>query len=290
MKEVWMCRWEVIPGNGEQTEQFPTLAAAKQAMRQKIAESIDLTEYLGDLEAQVATFLGKYLSDPQFPQSKSDIPEEYEDPECGALILDSGFIRWDYPYDAFPRMNTNLVLDDVNGEDYTFNFWYEAPDEANGNGAKELSITISSHMDYGTSAYPLMVLFALHDYPQTQERIAHTISERWDTAIDRKAVGRHLQLLQDMGYPVQHGLDGYYYDGETQAPKTGIKYSPSAYPLLILQVLDKTPQTKAGIIRAVQNQYGTKIDRKAVGRHLELLHALGYHIQECADGYFLQNN
>lgn len=287
MKEVWMCRWEVIPGNGEQTEQFPTLAAAKQAMRQKIAESIDLTEYLGDLEPQVATFLGQYLSGPQFPQSKSDVPEEYEDPERGALILDSGFIRWDYPYDAFPRMNTNLVLDDVKGGDYTFNFWYEAPDEATGNGAKELSITISSHMDYGTSAYPLMVLFALRDYPQTQERIARTISETWDISIDRKAIGRHLQLLQDMGYPVQHGLDGYYYDGETQAPKTGIKYSPSAYPLLILQVLDKTPQTKAGIIRAVQNQYDTKIDRKAVGRHLELLHALGYHIQECADGYYI---
>ena len=287
MKEVWMCRWEVIPGNGEQTEQFPTLAAAKQAMRQKIAESIDLTEYLGDLEPQVATFLGQYLSGPQFPQSKSDVPEEYEDPERGALILDSGFIRWDYPYDAFPRMNTNLVLDDVKGGDYTFNFWYEAPDEATGNGAKELSITISSHMDYGTSAYPLMVLFALRDYPQTQERIARTISETWDISIDRKAIGRHLQLLQDMGYPVQHGLDGYYYDGETQAPKIGIKYSPSAYPLLILQVLDKTPQTKAGIIRAVQNQYDTKIDRKAVGRHLELLHALGYHIQECADGYYI---
>ena len=287
MKEVWMCRWEVIPGNGEQTEQFPTLAAAKQAMRQKIAESIDLTEYLGDLEPQVATFLGQYLSGPQFPQSKSDVPEEYEDPERGALILDSGFIRWDYPYDAFPRMNTNLVLDDVKGGDYTFNFWYEAPDEATGNGAKELSITISSHMDYGTSAYPLMVLFALRDYPQTQERIARTISETWDISIDRKAIGRHLQLLQDMGYPVQHGLDGYYYDGETQAPKTGIKYSPSAYPLLILQMLDKTPQTKAGIIRAVQNQYDTKIDRKAVGRHLELLHALGYHIQECADGYYI---
>lgn len=287
MKEVWMCRWEVIPGNGEQTEQFPTLAAAKQAMRQKIAENIDLTEYLGDLEPQVATFLGQYLSDPQFPQSKSDVPEEYEDPERGALILDSGFIRWDYPYDAFPRMNTNLVLDDVKGGDYTFNFWYEAPDEATGNGAKELSITISSHMDYGTSAYPLMVLFALRDYPQTQERIARTISETWDISIDRKAIGRHLQLLQDMGYPVQHGLDGYYYDGETQTPKTGIKYSPSAYPLLILQVLDKTPQTKAGIIRAVQNQYDTKIDRKAVGRHLELLHALGYHIQECADGYYI---
>lgn len=287
MKEVWMCRWEVIPGNGEQTEQFPTLAAAKQAMRQKIAESIDLTEYLGDLEPQVATFLGQYLSGPQFPQSKSDVPEEYEDPERGALILDSGFIRWDYPYDAFPRMNTNLVLDDVKGGDYTFNFWYEAPDEATGNGAKELSITISSHMDYGTSAYPLMVLFALRDYPQTQERIARTISETWDISIDRKAIGRHLQLLQDMGYPVQHGLDGYYYDGETQAPKIGIKYGPSAYPLLILQVLDKTPQTKAGIIRAVQNQYDTKIDRKAVGRHLELLHALGYHIQECADGYYI---
>ena len=166
-------------------------------------------------------------------------------------------------------------------------FNYENPISISRDRVNAVEIRIRKHINYGTSAYPVMILLALDQCAQTQEQIIHKISETWDTSIDRKAVGRHLQLLQNLGFPVQHGPDGYYYDGEKQAPKTGIKYSPSAYPLLILQVLGKTPQTKAGIIHAVQNQYGAKIDRKAVGRHLELLHALGYHIQECADGYYI---
>ena len=72
MKEVWRCQWETVPGDGEHIENFSTLAAAKQAMRQKIAECIDLNEYLTDLEPQVAKFLGSYLSNPQFPQRKDD--------------------------------------------------------------------------------------------------------------------------------------------------------------------------------------------------------------------------
>lgn len=287
MKEVWKCRWETIPGDGEHIENFPTLTAARQAMRQKIADHINLEEYLADLEPQAAAFLGSFLSDPQFPRSKADIPAEYEEPEDGVLILDSGYIRWDYPYDAFPRMNTNLVLDDADSDDYTFDFWYEYPEEATGNGAKGLSISISSHMDYGTSAYPLMVLFALREYPQTQEQIIRTISETWNTVIDRKAVGRHLQLLQDLGFPVQHSLQGYCYDGAHGTPRIDTKYSPSAYPLLILQVLDETHKTKAAIIRAVQETYGVKIDRKAVGRHLELLKALGFDLLQHDDGYYL---
>jgi hypothetical protein len=83
-----------------------------------------------------------------------------------------------------------------------------------------------------------MVLFALREYPQPQEQIIRTIAEIWDTIIDRKAVGRHLQLLQNLGFPVRHGSDGYYYNGKPGTPKTNMKYSPSAYPLLILQELE----------------------------------------------------
>lgn len=287
MKEVWICRWEVIPGNGEQTEQFPNLAAAKQAMRQKIADCIDLQDYIADLEPQVADFLGRFLSDPQFPQSKNDIPDDYEDPEYGELYLGAGAIDWEYPYDAYPRLHTNMVLASVEHEDCHFDFWYECPEEAISNGVKALSISISPRMDYGTSAYPLMVLCALRKYPQTQEQIMRMIYDIWDTTIDRKAVGRHLQLLQDMGLPVQHGPDGYYYGGEACEPKSDIKYGPSAYPLMICKVLNGTPKTQTVIIQAVQEKYGTKIDRKAVSRHLELLGALGFRVRKGKDGYYL---
>lgn len=286
MKEVWRCQWETIPGDGEHIEDFSTLAAAKQAMRQKIAESIDLKEYIADLDSRAARFLENYLSDPQFPRDEADLPEEYEEPERGELTLDSRFIIWDYPYDAYPKLDTTLVLEDRNDGEYRFDFAYEYPEEATGSGVTGLSIRIDSYMDYGTSAYPLMVLFALRKEPATQKQIARRIREIWETVIDRKAVGRHLQLLQDLGLPVQHGQEGYYYDGDPGGPKLDVRFTPSAYPLLILQVLDDTPKTKTAIIQAVQEKYGAKIDRKAVGRHLELLEALGLHVKKSAEGYY----
>lgn len=286
MKEVWKCTWETIPGHGEQTEKFATLAAAKQAMRQKIAECIDLQEYLGDLEPQVSRFLGKYLSDPNFPQSQEDVPEEYEDPERGELFLDAGFITWEHPYDAYPKLDTNLVLQDRADGEYRFLFYYVYPEEATGNGVTELNIKIAPYMDYGTSAYPLMVWLALEDQPKTQTQIAHTIWDCWETRIDRKAVGRHLQMLQDMGFPVQHGPEGYSCGGEIGAPAPGMKYSPSAYPLLVLQVLEDTPKSQTAIIQEIQETFGVKIDRKAVSRHLELLQALNFRAEKCKDGYY----
>lgn len=288
MKIVWMCQWEVTPGDGECVEQFPSLKAAKEAMRKKIAEYINLEEYLADLDPAAAVFLGKYLSDPAFPQSKRDVPEDYDEPEHGELIIDPGFIRWDHPYDAFPRMNGNLVLEDSEHDDYTFDFWYEYPEEATGNGAKGLSIRIYSRVDYGTSAYPLMVLFALRKEPATQEQIARRIRETWDTIIDRKAIGRHLELLKALGYPVQHGAEGYYCSGDILVPSADVKWTPSAYPLMVLEVLDVEPQTQNEIVQAVQEKYGIKVDRKAVGRHLALLKALGFDmLQKCTCGYYL---
>ena len=288
MKEVWMCQWEVTPGDGEHIEKFSSLTAAKKAMREKIAERVDLEEYLADLDPAAAGFLGRYLSDPAFPQSKSDVPVDYDEPEHGELIIDPGFLRWDHPYDAFPRMNGNLVLEDSEHEDYTFDFWYEYPEEATGNGAKGLSIRIYSRIDYGTSAYPLMVLFALREEPATQEQITRRIQETWDTVIDRKAIGRHLELLKTLGHPIQHGAEGYYYGGETSVPATHVKWTPSAYPLMVIEVLDVEPKTQLEIVQAVQEKYGVKMDRKAVGRHLELLKAIGFDLlQKCKQGYYL---
>ena len=287
MKEVWRCQWETVPGDGEHIENFSTLAAAKLAMRQKIVESIDLKEYIADLDPRAAQFLENYLSDPQFPKDEADVPEEYEEPEHGELILDAGFITWDYPYDAYPKLDTNLVLTDRNDGDYRFDFAYEYPEEATGSGVKALSIRIDSHMDYGTSAYPLMVWSVLDDKPQTQKRIATSILEHFKTTIDRKAVGRHLHLLENLGYPMKACPEGYFRDGENMEPQTDVKYTASAYPLLILQVLDGTPKTKIAIIQEAKEKFGVKMDRKAVARHLELLEAFEYGIQKNNDGYYI---
>ena len=287
MKEVWKCQWETIPGDGEQVEVFPTLAEAKQAMRQKIAESIDLNEYIADLDPKAAKFLGNYLSDPQFPRDEAGVPEEYEEPERGELTLAPGFITWDYPYDAYPKLDTNLVLQDNNDDEYRFMFYYVYPEEATGNGVTELSITIAPYVDYGTSAYPVMVLLMLQDVPQTQEQLAKRILHELGTRMERKAIGKHLKLLKTLGYPVKHNADGYYLEGRQCDPEPDAKFTPTAYPLLVLGVLDGTPKTQAEIIRAVQAKYGAKIGRNAVKRHLELLDALGFNIPKSENGYYL---
>lgn len=276
MKNVWMCQWETIPGDGEHLEKFPTLAEAKKAMRQKISQCMDLSEYLADLDPNAENYLRNYLSDPDFPYSKEDAPEDYEEPEHGELILDANYISWDYPCDAYPRLHTDLLLDDGDKGEFEFHFWYEHMEKAPENGAKGMSIRIYSEIDYGTSAYPLIILRVLSDTPKTQDQIIQSIWEWYDKKIDRKAVGRHLKLLQDMGFPVQKSKDGYWRDGGPHAPKSDISYTPSAYPLMILQVLDGTPKSQAEIIRAVQEKYGVTIGRKAVGGHLELLKTLGF--------------
>lgn len=288
MKEVWRCQWETIPGNGEQVEVFPTLAAAKQAMRQKISQCVDLREYLPDLDPEAAKYLSSFLSDPEFPRSEEDVPEDYDEPEHGELSLDSDCIFWEYPCDAYPYLRTDLVTTKQSGDSYEFEFRYNYPEDYNGNGVTELSIKMELKTDYGTSAYPVMVLFALREEPATQKQIACRIRETWETVIDRKAVGRHLQLLQDLGLPVQHGPEGYYCDGDPSAPKSDVKFTPSSYPLLIMQVLDCTPKTQTAIIKEIQEKYGAKIDRKAIVRHLELLKALGVDLlQKGKDGYYL---
>jgi hypothetical protein len=123
----------------------------------KIADCIDLQDCIADLEPQVATFLSRYLSDPQFPQSKNEIPEE-----------------------------------------------------AIGSGVKALSISISPHRDYGPSAYPLMICKVLNGTPKTQTVIIQAVQEKYGTKIDRKAVSRHLELLGALGFRVQKRKDGYY--------------------------------------------------------------------------------
>jgi hypothetical protein len=106
--------------------------------------------------------------------------------------------------------------------------------------------------------------------------------------IERKAVGRHLKLLENLGFSLLHNSEGYYRSGAFREPKADVKYRPSAYPLMILQVLDGTAKTQAEIIRAVQGKYGIKIDRRAVKRNLELLQAFFFRIQKNKDGYSVQ--
>lgn len=296
MKTEWICSWQYIPGCEKHTASFPTLDAARQAMAKVLADAVDLSSYLQTLRKEAgedcgssADFLEKFLSNLTMPETESELPDCYDIPDHCLFAFDScdGF-RWSYMRGECPYLSAGHVYEGKEIEPYVISFNYENPRSVSRDRVNAVEIRITEHINYGSSAYPLMVLFALREEPATQNQIARRILEIWETVIDRKAIGRHLQLLQDLGLPVQHGPEGYYYDGDLGTPKSDVKFTPSAYPLLILQVLDSIPKTQTAIIKEIQEKYGAKIDRKAVVRHLELLKALGVDLlQKCKDGYYL---
>ena len=75
MKEIWICNWETIPGDGEHSETFSTEAAAKLAMRKIIANTLDLSPYFSDLPPEAADFLKKISVRSQFSPMRQGDPE-----------------------------------------------------------------------------------------------------------------------------------------------------------------------------------------------------------------------
>ena len=287
MKRVWVCQWEIARGKGPQAEEYDSFSEAVQAMRKKITEHIDLEEYIADLDSNEGDYLRNYLSDPSFPYSEKDVPEDFELPDHGDLALYSTWIRWKYPFDAYPELNTNLVLNPNGDETCFFDFHYNYPEEATGHGVEGLNIKIIPCMDFGTSAYPVMVLLMLKDVPQTQDQLAKRILRELGTRIERKAIGKHLKLLKSLGYPVKHNADGFYLQGDCCNPEPDAKFTSTAYPLLVLQVLSEEPQTQTALLEAIQARFGVKMGRRALAGHLELLKALAFRVEKGKGGYFL---
>ena len=293
MKDIWICQWEVTPGSGVQTLRFPTLEEAKLAMRQKITEHIDLSDCLDNIPPEAVQFINKYLSDPHFPQTWEECPDVLEDLEDleedldGEVIANAACIYLISPYGLAPHLDTNLVLCDNEDDEYHLKFWYDGLWKATHNGISGMEVQIRRGVDYGTSAYPLLVLLALREEPVTRRELINRIADCWDTYLDRKAVARHLQLLMNMGYPVQCDKGEYCYKGECTSPKADMKFTPNTYPLMVLEVLNDTPKTIDAIVQEIYNQYGVKIDRKAVRRHLALLQALGFKVERAKGGYMI---
>lgn len=210
MKAMWVLCWEAIPGKGEQREQFTSLKAAKLAMRKLISRYVELKEPLEKLDPEAAKYITRYLSDPQFPADVQDIPVDHPDPEEGELLLSSGSLICEYPYGAFPQVRTNLVLESVEDDAYKFDFWVEHPREIPKGDTLAFSARIEQHVDYGTSAYPLMILRVLDEHPKTQDAIIMEVFRMYGVKMERKAVGRHLKLLDALGFRISKSKEGYF--------------------------------------------------------------------------------
>lgn len=291
MKTEWVCTWSLIPASEKYVEKYSSAREAKTAMAQRIAEYFDLKPYLNRMRKEkdpdykeAADYLEKFLSCLSFEECA-----EYSMPGLSGPVECYGYedeFSWSCDYQHCPFFSAReSSYDDEPG--LFIGFCYQNPPKVKTPQVTGINIHIVERIDYGGSANPFLVLWALGEDPRTQNQISKKISEQWDASIERKAVGRHLQLLQDLGFPVQHCPEGYYCGGEPGEPRTDIQYNSSAYPFLILQVLDCTPKTQTAIIKEIQRKYGNKIDRKAVVRNLELLNDLGYKIQRSNGGYYI---
>jgi biotin operon repressor len=224
----------------------------------------------------------------KFPESEDDIPPHEDIPLHCHLSIDAeeGF-WWDYRVDECPSIHARHVDYGSDGYPYLIDFAYDNPVEIKPDRVNCVRIQMDERIVYSQPAYPFLIRWVLNEKPQNQTQIRNNIWAQFRTEIDRKTIGRHLALLRNLGYPIRHNVDGYYCEGNFSDPQAGIEYKSSAYPLMVLQVLNSTPKTQAAIIRAVQEKYGKKIDRKAIHRNLNLLIELGYPVEKCDKGYSL---
>lgn len=296
MKQMFRCYWYTLPGMKRCVKAYPSHEAARRAAAKALTDAVDLHSYIRSLRcsddgaySNCADFLENFLTDLRIPEENKVDPSVTDTPENCIIRFDSDEVEWKCMSRECPVLlvKERLYADSQTPDEFIVDFNFDAPEN---NGAKKANCffaQINAYTDYGTSPYPLMVWWVLDEKPQTQDKIAEIFLERFKTKIDRKTVGRHLQLLRNFGFPVQVCTEGYYRDGEKSEPRTDVKYTPAAYPLLILHVLHNTPKTKSAIIQAVQEKFGNKIGRRAVGEHLDMLKAFGYNVCKSDDGYYL---
>ena len=248
MKKTWTLTYECIPGNGEKKEKFKSFDDVKQKVREMISR-IGVQHYTDEIRDGInipyreamASFIEGYVSregffrvgdalpsddiadypyEPKKIKNDSDmyVDDDWydEDEETDELNDFDITIREDYLvfecYGDEMSLRTNMVVMDNDEEFYEFKFFAErAPKNKLRELTIELELTLNQRL--GTSAYPVLILKALQNSNEhlSQQKIATK------TAIERKAVGRNIALLKEIGYDIRHDGRGYYIPKKTSA-------------------------------------------------------------------------
>ena len=248
MKKTWTLTYECIPGNGEKKEKFKSFDDVKQKVREMISR-IGVQHYTDEIRDGInipyreamASFIEGYVSREDFFRVGDALPSDDiadypyepkkikndsdmyvdddwydEDEETDELNDFDITIREDYLvfecYGDEMSLRTNMVVMDNDEEFYEFKFFAErAPKNKLRELTIELELTLNQRL--GTSAYPVLILKALQNSNEhlSQQKIATK------TAIERKAVGRNIALLKEIGYDIRHDGRGYYIPKKTSA-------------------------------------------------------------------------
>ena len=248
MKKTWTLTYESIPGNGVQKVTFKSFDDVKRTVREMISH-IGVQHYTDEIRDGInipyreamARFIEGYVSREDFfrvgdalpsddiadyPYEPEKIKNDYdmyvdddwydEDEETDELNDFNITIREDYLvfecYGDELSLRTNMVVMDNDEEFYEFKFFAE---RAPKNRFRELTIELELTLNqrWGTSAYPVLILQVLQNSSKhlSQQEIATR------TAIERKAVGRNIALLKEIGYDIRHDGRGYYIPKKTSA-------------------------------------------------------------------------
>ena len=250
MKTIWQLIYETKPGDdGVQTKKYKSFAEAKKDIK-KLISQIYLSPYIKAIRTEgihkayrtaMADFLSNYVSRTDFLSTDeaipSDNPDDYEyeknhkfrddavegvddedwyDEEEDIDELDDfdidisrDFLSFDCYYEGEPHLQTDMVVMDDDKKEYSFQFYV---DRAPRNKFKEMQMTLTPLQYWGTSSYPMLILRTLENSqePLDQQQIIAHIEAVYDTAIERKAIGRNITLLKDLGYNIQHNSNGYF--------------------------------------------------------------------------------
>ena len=275
MKTIWQLTYETKPGNdGEQTKKYKSFAEAKKDIREIISK-IYLSPYIKAIRTEgihkayrtaMADFLDNYISRTDFlnidESIPSDNPDDYEfdrnptiesdagvsvdDDDCYdededtdefddfdiSIAGDSLFFKCHY--EGYPKLNTDMLVMDDETKEYYFQF---NVDRAPKSKLREVRMTLTPLQYWGTSSYPMLILRTLENSqkPLDQQRIISHIEAAYDTTIERKAIGRNITLLKDLGYDIQHNSEGYF------IPKKAIPFEQEDFQAIVESI--KTNET-----------------------------------------------
>lgn len=243
MKTAWICTYSTVPHDDRHTERFKSVSDAKRAMAQKIRETLNIKPYLDALRREegedcpaAADFLEKFFSDLELPESVEEAPDFPDVPGSCDLSIATDFLRWSYDKGEHPLLLVRHSLWADEQEEFVVDLSFEYPQTRSASRKTGISITITPQPVFGTSAYPLLVLRELNSTPKTHTQISNAVRQKYGCTMERKAVGRHIELLSAMGYPIKHYSQGYYLESKetlfTQGDILAIQNCVLTTPLL----------------------------------------------------------
>lgn len=209
MKNNIICIYETIPSQGEVKQYFPSFLACKNYIWTELISKINPTYFINKMKGlntryckKAAEVLSGFFCSFDYKVTDTIM----EDTDCCLIIIS--------PDEIHVNLNDEFI--------FTYNFINKIVDEGvlrlvcnnesnlPKNSIKEVFLKVTETKKWGNSAYPIMVLRALEKVPKSQAQIIAFIESEYSVTIGRKAVGNHIQLLNDLGFEIQHNKKGYY--------------------------------------------------------------------------------